>query len=222
METQTETKIVHAKPSLLGMYTSPGDQFERIRVNPRIWMPLAIVTILSVIGSALIAMGMDASFFIEMGTPKDQAETVVGFTKIVTVITGFLTPIFTVLISSAIYLAIAKIAGSEVKFKQLFSMNSHIMIISITGLILNGIVNLAIGGNPEVLVTSLAGLLNQEKTGALSAIELFSIWNLILVAIGLQKVGRLSKGLSWTVAIIFFLISVGFSALNGLISSVQL
>lgn len=217
MEIQTDVKTTKQKPKLFGMFTNPGDQFERIKENPKIWVPLLIVSIFYVIGMTLMSLSMDTSTLIDQGIPEDEAELVLGITRVTVAITGIITPIFAVLISSAIHLIITKIAGSPATFKQLFSMNTFIMIIGAAGVILNMVIRYAIGGNPEIYVTSLAGLLNQDKAGVLSSFEIFTIWTTILTAIGLHKTGQLSKGLAWTIAIIFFLIGIGFAVIGSLI-----
>lgn len=50
METNLETEKVK-NPSLLGLITRPGKQFERMREKPAFWFPLVIVLILSVAGA---------------------------------------------------------------------------------------------------------------------------------------------------------------------------
>ena len=217
MENQTEIVTKEKKPSLLGMFTSPGEQFERIKQVPKIWVPLLIVSLLYVVGMTLMALSMDASTLLGGEEfPEDQAELILGIAKVTIVITGIITPIIAVLISSAIHLIITKIASSPATFKQLFSMNTHIMIIGAVGLLLNAVIRYAIGGNPEISVTSLAGLLNQDKAGILSSFEVFSIWATIVTAIGLHKTAQLSKGLAWTIAIVFFLIGIGFTLIGSL------
>ncbi|MEH7246399.1 Yip1 family protein [Neobacillus niacini] len=216
MESQTEIVTKGKNPSLIGMFTSPGEQFERIKQVPKIWVPLLIVSILYVVGMTLIAMSMDVSTLIGEEIPKEQVEIVLGFAKVTMIITGIITPIFAVLISSAIQLIITKIASSPATFKQLFSMNTYIMVIGAVGLTLNAVIRYVIGGNPEISVTSLAGLLNQEKAGILSSFEVFSIWATVVTAIGLHKTAQLSKGLAWTIAIVFFLIGIGFTFIGSL------
>jgi membrane protein, antimicrobial resistance system len=217
MELQKELNSLNENPKLLGMFTNPGLQFERIKQSPKIWVPLVLISILYVIGMAFMALSLDASTLIEQGVPEDQVNLVLTITKVTVAVTGIITPIFGVLISSAIQLAIARIASSTVSFKQLFSMNTFIMIIGATGLILNMVIRYAIGGNPEIYITSLAGFLNQEKAGVLGSIEVFGIWSLILTALGLNKTAQFSKGLAWTIAIIFFLISIGFGLIGTLL-----
>ena len=217
MGNQAEIITKEQKPSLLGMFTSPGEQFERIKQVLKIWVPLLIISILYAIGMTLMALSMDASTLIDQEVPEDQVDLVLGITKVTVAITGILTPIIGVLISSAIQLIITKIANSPATFKQLFSMNTFIMVIGATGVVLNTAIRYAIGGNPEIYVTSLAGLLNQEKAGILSSFEIFTIWTMIATAIGLHKTAQLSKGLAWTIAIIFFLIGIGFALIGSML-----
>lgn len=204
-------------PSLIGMFINPGEQFARIRQNPKTWLPLLLICILYGVGMALMALSMDISTLIDQGIPEDQAELILGITKITVGVTGIITPIISILVSSAIYLLIAKIAGSSVSFKQLFSMNTFIMFVGAIGLLLNMAIRYGIGGNPEVYLTSLAGVLNLDKPGVLGSIEVFGIWTTILTAIGLHKTAGFSKGMAWTVAIIFFLITIGFGLIGTLL-----
>ncbi|WP_052404853.1 Yip1 family protein [Bacillus rubiinfantis] len=211
MEVKKEMNINQEKPTLFGMFTNPSVQFEKIRQNPKIWLPLLIVTILYVIGTVFMAAMLDVQLLIDQGVPKDQAELALGFTKIVTAVTGVFTPIIGILVSSVVQLFLSKFGSSSVTFKQLFSMNTFIMIIGAVGMVINMAIRYAIGGSPEIYLTSIAGLLNQETSGVLSALEVFSIWSTILTAFGLQKTAGLSKGLAWTIAILFFLVSIGFT-----------
>ncbi|PWA12188.1 YIP1 family protein [Pueribacillus theae] len=207
-----ETKI--EKPSLFGMIWSPSEQFERIKQRPKIWGAMVVVTILTIIGMWLQTLGVDIP---ELdGMPEDQLAGIQVFTTITTIVMGLFIPIIGVLISSAIHLLIAKIARSEVSFKQLFSMNTYIMIISALSLLINGILMALVGGDPEKLLTSLGSIINVEGAmgGLFNSLEVFTIWEVILTAMGLHKVANFSKGLAWTIAIAFFVIAVIFSMIG--------
>lgn len=211
-----ETKV--EKPSLLGMIWSPSEQFERIKQRPIIWGAMIIVTILTIIGMWLMSLGVEISDVegLEGFSPEDLAGIKI-FSQIMMVVTGLFTPIFVVLISSAIYLLIAKIARSEVTFKQLFSMNTYIMMISALSVIVNGIISAFVGmGDSDQLFTSLGSLMNVEGAmgGLFNSLEVFTIWGVILTAMGLHKVANFSKGLAWTIAIAFFVISVIFAMIG--------
>ena len=200
-------------PSIWGMIWSPSEQFERIKERPKIWGALAIVTVLFVIGMYLTSLGIPMEI---EGVSEEQLAQISMFSTITLMITGVITPIFGVLISTVIYLIIAKIARSEVSFKQLFSMSTYIMIISALSVIVNGIGIALLSGSAETIYTSLGSLIEAEGAmGALlNSLELFTIWGVILSAIGLQKVANFSKGLAWTISIIFFAIGVIFAMIG--------
>lgn len=220
MENTNLEPNLNVKPSLLGIISSPVDQLEKIRNRPIIWGAMLIVTALTVIGTLLSFLSMDLESMIGEGDVGAENIAVIKIVSMVTaIITGLITPIFSVLISSAIILAVAKIANKDVTFKQLFSMNTFIYFIPAIGLLINGLVHKLIGGNAQISVTSLAGLLNSDSL-LLGSIELFSIWHLVLFGIGLNKVARLSKAASWTITIIFFLLQIGFASMSSMLAGV--
>ncbi len=208
------------KPSIIGIITSPVEQFERMKQRPVIWGALLTVLILSMIGGWLMALGAEVPEI--EGLEAETQAGVTTFTKAMILVGSVVGLLFAILIYSAIYMLIAKIAQSEVTFKQLFSMNTYIMVISALSVLLNGIIIAVIGGDPEAMPTSLGSLISTEgaMAGFWDRIEVFSIWVIILSALGLQKVAGFSKALAWTVAIAFFVISIIFAmiaaAMNGM------
>ncbi|MCQ6276200.1 YIP1 family protein [Bacillus sp. V3B] len=205
-------------PSLLGMFWSPGEQFERIRQKPLIWIPLMIVTILYIVAYTILAMSLKAEDLMLPGMTLAEAEMVVAISKVTTAVSGFFAPILTILISSIIYLIIVKIAKKDTTFKQLFSMNTYIIMIGAVGILLNYLIIAATGeSRTGTTFTSLAGLFNSQSS-VLGTFELFSIWQSILTAIGLHKVGQLSKATSIIIVILFFLFSLGIAALGSVLS----
>ncbi|MGB8001712.1 MAG: YIP1 family protein [Anaerobacillus sp.] len=218
---QEEQSEQTSKPSLLGMIWSPGEQFEKVRHHPKVWIPLLVVTVLSLLSGWLMTIG--PGFEEQLTGPGIDQENIDGvklFAKITTVVGAGLSPAFGVLISSFIFWLITKATSSEVTFKKLFSMNTYITFISILGLLLNGVL-LAILGGSIVSYTSIGSLIDADGGfGAfLNSIEIFSIWTMILTGIGLQITARWSKVLAWTITIIFFLLSVGFAVIGGMAST---
>ncbi|MBK3497197.1 YIP1 family protein [Viridibacillus sp. YIM B01967] len=201
-------------PSLLGMITRPTEQFERITASPKIWSALAIITLLSIIGTWLTSIGIDVES-LEFLTVGEVRESKV-FTIIGIIIGGLFFPIFTVLIFSFIYWVIAKIAHLEVSFRHLFSMNTYILIIPTLSSIVNGIIGLLIESEPNTLFTSLESLIVSKGTFGvfLNNMEIFKVWEVIITTIGLQKVANYSKGFAWTISIAFFVITIIFMIIN--------
>ncbi|KAA9025759.1 YIP1 family protein [Niallia endozanthoxylica] len=217
MEKEAEGKI--PGPKLLGMIWSPGEQFNKIRKNPRIWIPLLVVTVLNIAAYLIIAMSMTAEDLMLPGMTTQEAEMTLAIAKATTAVSGFAAPIFAILFSSLIHFIIVKIARKETSFKQLFSMNTYISFITGIGTLLNFAIMAAIGvSSTDGYITSLGGLFN-NKSGILGAFELFSIWTMILTALGLHKVGQLSKTVSFVIVIIFFLITLAMATIGSLFSS---
>lgn len=203
-------------PSLFGMIWSPGEQFDRIRTNPRIWGALIFVTVIFTIGMGLVLNSMDLSSVTELEiTPSME----LMITLITALTAGIFGSVIAILFITLVYFVIIKVANTDTTFRQLLSMTAHIYFISALGLVLNAGVQILIGGNPEIYITSLGGLFNSTSP-VLASFEVFSIWKLILTAIGLNKVGQLSKGVSWTIAIVFFLISLGMAFISSFLAGV--
>ncbi len=213
---EQEQQEVLEKPSLLGIITEPSTQFKRIKENPRVLVPFIIVTILSVLGMLLMMTQIDFlgddPFFTDMTEEEVMIATI--FAQATFAITGLLIPIFAILINTVIYFIIAKIAKSAVTFKQMFSMNTFIYFIAVISIFVNAIGFFGMTNpDPEVYLTSLNSIVGADGVlGAiLSSLEIFTIWGMIITAIGLQVVAKLSKGLSWGIVIVFFLITLGFA-----------
>ncbi|HLR70193.1 MAG TPA: Yip1 family protein [Pseudogracilibacillus sp.] len=202
-------------PSMFGMIMSPREQFEKIRQNPKVIVILITVTILAIISALLALESLDATLEAEMmGFSEDELLIFTIITQITTIVLATILPAIVILIAAAVYLLIAKIANTDVSFKQLFSMLAYIGFVTGLGGLLNGILTYFIAGSdPEVPITSLNSIIGMEgPLGVLfSSIELFSIWGIILTAIGLQVVAKFSKGLAWGIIIGFnvIMISIG-------------
>ena len=205
-----------AKPSLFGMIWSPGEQFERLRERPRIWLPLIMITLITAIITGLSAYMMpDEVYQMQPGMelPADELAMVKLFGAIGGGIGSLFAIPITILIMAAIMLLVTTLAHTGATFKQLLSLNIFIYFITMLGAILNVLAMPLVGGDAMASVTSLNSLVGAEGllSGVLGGVEVFAIWTTILTAIGLQKVAGLSKGMSWTVAIVFFLVGIAIT-----------
>lgn len=199
-------------PSVFGIITTPREQFEKIIHQPKFLIAILIVTLFTFIGALLTLFNftLPADIIAELGG-GEEAELVLLISKVTLIIAGIVGPIFGILLSTAIYFIIVKILKSEITFKQTFSMFSHISIISAIGALFQGIIMLVVPNLPaDTVVTSLGSLVDAGPmlNAVLNSIELFSIWQLIVTAIGLQIVAKLSKRISWTIVIVVFIIGL--------------
>lgn len=221
-EVTNENRIEN--PSLFGMFGSPVEQFHRIQKNPKIIVALITITVLAIITALLTLKGMEAVLEEELlGLTGDELLIITIITQITTVIMATVVPAIMIVITAAVYLLIAKVANLEVSYKQLFSLFTYIAFVTGVGGLLNALfVYFVTGGNPEIQFTSLNILVGAEVDSVagiiFSSVELFSIWGIILTAIGLQLVAKFAKPLAWGIVIGFNVIMVGFAIVLTIIS----
>lgn len=201
-------------PSIIGMITKPVEQFERIRKKPLIWMAMGIVMVLYVIGMWLTMSNVDIAAEIanDTGVPLDDELMMIASAveKLSIIIGGVISPLFGILLATIIHVLIAKMVEAKVTFRQLFSMNTYITFITAIGIALNGILYVVFNSDSVHFFTNLGHYIQLDGAGGeiVNSIEVFSIWTVILTAIGLEKVAKMSRKLSWSIAIIIFLLGI--------------
>jgi hypothetical protein len=217
MEQDTNT-IQSKKPSLFGMIFQPGEQFERMKEKPAIWVPLILMSLLGTVVAILAALNVDYTALPGMEMSAEELEFTKIFGVVFGAIGGLIGTSIGFLVFGAILFGIAKIAKSPVTFKQMFSLMIFTGFISMIGQLINQIVIYAIGGDPYIMLTSVNSFVGAD--GALGAVlgvfEVFNIWYYILLALGLVKVAQLSKPAAYTIAIIFFILGIIVAAIGGI------
>ncbi|KKI93827.1 hypothetical protein WQ54_01890 [Bacillus sp. SA1-12] len=214
MEQET---IQTKKPSLFGMIFSPGEQLERIRERPVIWLPLILLTLVMTIVSVISALNIDYSAVpgMEMSAEEEQMAKIFGV--IGAGLVGFFGTSIGCLFFGLIFWAIAKIAKSDATFKQMFSLMIFTSFITTIGQILNQLIILAIDGDPLIMLTSINSLVGADGVlgAVLSTFEVFGIWYYIVLAMGLVKVAKLSKPVAVITTVIFFVLGIILAAVGG-------
>lgn len=195
----------------------PVEQFQRIKNQPFFWKPLMIVMAITILGLWLTSLGVELPSLEHLTEKEIRAGKIFAYVGIV--IIGIVTTAVSILVSTVIFFVFTKIVQSGVTFKQLFTMNTYIMLITGISMVFNGLLIAMLGnyGDNEPLYTSLARYITADgRIGvALNSVELFSIWTLILTAIGLHHVANIPKKLSWAIAVLFFVTGI-ISGLMGL------
>ncbi|HLQ96589.1 MAG TPA: Yip1 family protein [Pseudogracilibacillus sp.] len=215
-----ETNV--AKPSVIGMITSPVQQFKRLKERPFILPAMLIVVITMALGTALQGLGEETPELEGAGSTT----FIIVILAVVTVILAIIITMLGILIMSAIHMLVAKIATSPVSFKQLFSMNTYVFVISALGLLVNGIAASIIGVEyPGMEFTSLGSLVNNPGdmsaiAGIWDSIEVFSIWGYIITAIGLQIVAGFSKKMAWSVVVVIFLLTIMIELMSSALAGI--
>ncbi|MFZ0445710.1 MAG: YIP1 family protein [Bacillus sp. (in: firmicutes)] len=200
------------KPSLLKMFWRPKGQFVKITSNPIMATPLIIVTVIYIMASMVKALFIRAEDLMFPGMTAQEADMVAATAKAFTAMLGFISPVFTILLTTIIYFIILKIARKDTTFKQLFSMNTYIFVVQAVGLLINSLLMMVIDCSSGSAITSLA-LFNRDWS-MLHALELFTIWKFVLTAIGFHLVGQLSKSTSIILVIVLFILQNGTTLLG--------
>lgn len=113
-------------------------------------------------------------------------------------VTIIITTIMSIYLASLVYMGLARIFASKIKYKQIVSVYCLSMLPIIIGKVIKWLY-MAITGNP-VGVKTLAEptLLN----GFLDNFDIFNIWQIVLLTIGISVVGKISKKKSFAIVAI--------------------
>ncbi|GAB6524694.1 YknW family membrane protein [Bacillus cereus] len=217
MEANMNKQDVGAKkPSLFGMITSPGVQFERMKTNKKVWGMFLFVALLQGLLGGLSAYVRHTSP--EMLKMKKELGELAGQSSLTSEVisgigSGFVGAMIGALFIAAIYKMFMMFFGNDTPYKTLLNIVVYTNIVLIIGGVTNTILSL-IFGTGMTQYTSL-GLLFKEGTfayGISNTIEIFYVWNLILIWFGLHITAGLSKVKASIPIIILFIIKAVFLA----------
>lgn len=236
----SELKLPGLLQKITGTIFSPFETAAAHEKKPTVLVPIIIVLILA-LGSILYlllnydvykdaTMTATGQIYEKMGMEitREQLEAyadmslVVGFfTQPVTMLGGWL--IGTLIL----YLAV-RIFKGEGKIKNYISVTGYATIISILSLLLTMAVTYATGSfNLYGNYTSIATLLPQSLQGTFvytffSMIEIFTIWQYAIVAIGVERVSKLPRSKAYGIVGVLFLANVllssGMASINSMFS----
>ncbi|MGN5652494.1 Yip1 family protein [Bacillus sp. Brlt_9] len=220
METNINMQDVGSKkPSLLGMITSPGLQFERMKTSNAVWGAFWILTVLG---------GLVAGFaaYVYSLTPeaikfnKDLGVTVSPEMTFGTgVVFGAIGMAIGFFVSAAVYKVLMMLMSNDTSYKKLLAITVYSSIISLIGLLINTILAFVLGGSGQEMYTGL-GPIFASSGGALkgiaNSIEVFTIWGFVITWLGLQITAGLSKKKATILMVVFFILTIGFGAVKGM------
>ncbi|KAA0776587.1 DUF1282 domain-containing protein [Bacillus sp. BB51/4] len=205
------------KPSLFGMITSPGLQFERMKTTEKVWGMFFIVALLQgLVGGLNSYITYTSPEMIEMqkklgGALAEQGSLVSNL--ISSTIWGIVGVMIATLVVAAIYKVFMMFYGNDTSYKKIVMIIVYADIIVIIGGLINGIIALILGAAPTAY-TSLGPLFEKGSLayGIANSIEVFYLWNLVLIWLGLQVTAGLSKVKAAIPIIVLFIIKAVFLA----------
>ena len=221
---------MNAVLDLVKVVYDPGAVFERLREKPSFWRPFIAICVVQLVLGVLQLPYTKAAMAAQVaqmparaggGAPDPSKFATIG---LLFVPIGLL---LLFLISAALLWVLVSVFAGDAKFATLLSVATYVGITSVL-LSVAGLATLMLKGvqgitSPADLQPALGlDLLIPEAgrftTALLKAFNPFSIWGVILTAIGVQTTHRTSKGTAYTVAAVVFvigtLIGAGFTLLG--------
>ncbi|KMP97119.1 membrane protein [Bacillus wiedmannii] len=220
METNMNTqKVSGEKPSLFGMITSPGEQFERMKTKSPVWVAFLIFVLIGTVTTAAV-------FYLSVVNTPEVAKEMNGqdgqMIKWFALGGGALFGLFGtpigLFIAAGFYKVIMMLMGNDTPYMKILSIYLYANLVFYIGSLLNVGLGLIFEGNGTDAYTSLAPLFEKGTVlnGIASSIEIFNIWSLILTGLGLHIVAGLSKKQATILIVIFFILTIGLGFLKGL------
>ena len=211
----------------LGVLFSPQPTFRSLAERPTWLPPLVILLVLLVAVQLLAAPRIDMESAIrEAMERQDQPvsdEQVEQFAEMQSKFfaCGAVVPAVGWLIAALLFWGLANAAGGELGFRRSFAVTLH-------GLMPNAVASLlsipVILGRAEIdaaeaqhgLLASHAAAFAPEDTAAwlvalLARLDVFALWSLVLLVIGLRTVGKLSTAAATAVVLVVWLLWIGLT-----------
>lgn len=202
---------------------SPGDAYAEAKPYTPFWGAWLGVTLIFMVASWLMSpyqMRVQELAMIEQGRTVPESMKTIG-----PIISLVMTPIITLVIASIAALVLwvtTSLMGGEGRFKQMLSVHIHawgpfllqqfvmFAVLKMRGLDqINGPRDMQVGLGLDLLLPA-------ETEGFVRGLAMgfnpFSIWGLVITAVGLQVMPGMEKGRAWTVAIIAFAVSLAVGA----------
>lgn len=213
-----EAKSMSFPQKAVKIFTSPVQVMKDIKDNPKVLTPLIFLSILAIFIFLLsapitqIALSKMNSLMLEkygISMPQTSTNSAVG------VIFAPVGLILGLLVGSFFLWLFSKIFGGAAKFKQIFSVNSHAMIITYIFTLIS--VPICVMLNTDVNPFSLAilmpnGAIDSFVYDIMYSITVFGVWQALVVAVGLYVVNDFSKTKGYLISISVYVLSIVITA----------
>ncbi|MDB5026946.1 MAG: hypothetical protein JWO66_635 [Candidatus Eremiobacteraeota bacterium] len=234
--------------NVVDIVVAPGAAFARLREVPTWGWAFLIATVLGIVGTILVTPALihalEVSLPVKLAAnpaiaklPAEQQQSMIATQLKVTKIFVQLSPIFVPIVLlvvgllQGLIMTLANAIGhGDGSFKKYFALSITVAVVGYgLGALLLGPIVMLRGPNSfeeqsavQGALPSLALLAPGAKgflAGFLGALNVFYLWATALLALGMQRVGRLSAGMAWTISILILLLTAAFAgwgaAMNG-------
>jgi hypothetical protein len=211
---------------LVRVLFEPTAVFERVRERPRFLLPaigLSVIVIVITYFMQPFTQAAMASRMAQMAQQNPQAAANAAKFQSIGIVFAPIGVFIALLIAAVIYwLLVMLVAGGDAKFKTLLSVAAYtalpaILLQAATLAVLKMKGVEAVSSMEDLRPPLGLNLLAPNATGftgaVLAGINPFSLWGMVLTAIGIQVTHKTSKGGAYTVAIIAMLLGVLIGAM---------
>ena len=217
--------------TLVNIFVSPREAYEAIDRQPRWVLPLVIVIIAAVVAGMFVApMAMEErmaeqrdKLIEQRGMTPEQADQALAVgAKIGKITAPIMAAVGSVVVIVVVALALLflgnVILGGESSFKKLFAMYAWTSLIGVLATIVK--VPLMLSRGTANVQTSLAALLDPGQKGTflyqlLTHTDVFSLWQLLLVCIGMAVIYRFTVKKATTGVVPLYVIYAVVAAVIG-------
>jgi hypothetical protein len=218
--------------NLIGVFTSPRETFEALREKPSWLIPFLLICVVS-FGSFYLTRDILVETQIERirnnpAIPDEQQELIieriegsVGSSVRQLVIIPISIAVMLLIVSAVLTFGASVMLGGTAKFKQVFSLYTWSSLIGVLAAIIKTPLILATGS--MAVATSLAVFMPPDSYTTflynfLAKFDVFSIWQVIVVSIGISVVYRFTMRRSLILVgslwLVYVLISAGLGVLT--------
>lgn len=215
---------IGAMLDLLKVLYEPGEVFQRVAQKPSFLMPFIGISIVQIVIGLVNLPFMKAAMQAQMaqapaGAPDPSRFAAIGLIFVPIAIA------IALLIGGLLLWVLVSIVGGEGKFGTLLSVATYASVPSVILLSIVGVVILNLQGaqgltspqdmQPAVGLDLLVPGAKGFMGAVLKGVNPFSIWGLVLTAIGVSTTHRLSKGSGYVVATLSFAVGVLIAGVFG-------
>ena len=217
---------------LFRVLVEPTPVFEGLRERPKFIVPALVVGVLFAILGYLMLPFRLASMAPQMAQVAAQNPNAAAQMAKFQSFGVYLTPIFVILfllvVAGVLWLLVMLVAGGDAKYRLLLSVATYtalpallLQVAALVVLKMKGVetVTSPLDLQPPLGLNLLAPSASGFMAGVLAGINPFTIWGMILTAIGVQVTHKTSKGSAYTVAIVVMLLGVLLGGVGAMFAS---
>jgi hypothetical protein len=220
---------------LTGVVVRPRATFEKLREAQRgyWWLVFALAMVAAIIYAIAVSApqaSMAQSFVPAEGAqvegaevPANLAQTTSIITTVFTVGGGVFSALIGYLFLTLVVLGTGLMLGGKATFKQVFTISVWTTVPYVIRTLVQAVASLATGALPTPglsgVLTTAESLSMPALTAVLSRIDVYMVWSLVLLVIGVSALYRLSRGKTFIIVAAYLVISLGLILAGSALSS---